>query len=309
MVPLDKLKVVAISKKIGSEDILKNVSFSLKEREIKVILGASGSGKTSILNSIAGIIRPDSGSIIKDGKDVTDLEIEKRNIGFVFQDLGLFYSMNVAENVAYGLRIRSRDLHEINDKVAEISDALSIASHLQKFPSQLSGGEKQLVALARTLITGPDLILMDEPLSSLDSFLRNSMRWYIKDIQKKFGVSIIYVTHDLADAEILGDSIAILHEGSILDDGEKDRILNHPKTAETARILGYNLYSTGGRNYAIHPSMVIVGGPVKVRIVYGETGIKHNYLIETEFGKLNVVTDQILNEGDGVSLERSIQLP
>lgn len=305
---MDKLRVQAISKKIGSEDILKNVSFSLKEREIKVILGASGSGKTSILNSIAGIIKPDSGAIIKDGKDITDLEIEKRNIGFVFQDLGLFYSMNVAENIAYGLRIRSKNVDEINKKVHEVSETLSVENQLHKFPSQLSGGEKQLVALARTLITEPDLILMDEPLSSLDSFLRNSMRWYIKDIQRRFGVSIIYVTHDLADAEILGDSIAILHDGSILDDGEKDRILNRPKTEDIAKILGYNIYNVGDKKYAIHPSKVVFGGLIKVKVIYEEKGIKHNYLVETEFGKLNIVSDQALNVGTGISLEKSIPL-
>ncbi|MCL4334359.1 MAG: ABC transporter ATP-binding protein [Candidatus Thermoplasmatota archaeon] len=305
---MDKLRVNGVSKRIGSEDILKNVTFSLRENEIKVILGASGSGKTSILNSIAGIISPDSGTITKDGKDITGLEIEKRNIGFVFQDLGLFYSMSVAENIAYGLRMRSKSVEEINRRVMQISRALSVSDQLQKFPSQLSGGEKQLVALARTLITEPDLILMDEPLSSLDSFLRNTMRWYIRDIQKEFGVSIIYVTHDLADAEILGDSIAILHEGSILADGEKYRILNNPTSSDVARILGYNIFKMNGISYAIHPTKVIVGGPIKARIIYDERGIRHNYLVDTDFGRIYLVTDEELVDGTGISLDKSIAL-
>ncbi|MGC8562577.1 MAG: ABC transporter ATP-binding protein [Thermoplasmata archaeon] len=306
---MDKLKVDGISKSIGSEQILSDVSFSLKDGEIKVIVGASGSGKTSILNSIAGIIRPDKGHIIKDGKDITGFEVERRNIGFVFQDLGLFYSMNVAENIAYGLRIRTKDVSEINRKTLEISRTLSIEDQLLKYPAQLSGGEKQLVSLARTLITDPDLILMDEPLSSLDSFLRNSMRWYIKDIQKKFGVSIIYVTHDLADAEILADSIAILDRGSILDDGEKEHILNHPRTAGVAKILGYNIFKMNGKDYAIHPSRVGVGGPTKIKILYHERGLKDNYLLDTEFGKISLVSERSINEDEGISLKDALILP
>ena len=305
---LDKLKVEGISLKIGGDIILDNVSFTLKDKEIKVILGASGSGKTSILNSIAGIIPPDSGLIVKDGKDITTVNTNKRNIGFVFQDLGLFYSMTVAENIAYGLRLRLKDVHEINRKVIEISKTLSIEEHLRKYPAQLSGGEKQLVSLARTLITGPDLLLMDEPLSSLDSFLRNSMRWYIKDIHEKFGVSILYVTHDLADAEILADSIAVLSQGSILDDGNKEEILNRPRSAEIAKILGYNLYTKDGRNYAIHPSKIKIGGRVKSTIIFFERGLKNNYLVETEFGRFNIVTDDTLSESDNISLENSIPL-
>ncbi len=308
MVLLDKLRVENISKNIGKEVILKDVSFTLRDKEIKVILGASGSGKTSILNSIAGITIPDSGSITKDGKDITDLEIEKRNIGFVFQDLGLFYSMSVAENIAYGLRIRSNDVKEINDKVVEIARSLSLQDHLLKYPSQLSGGEKQLVALARTLVIGPDLILMDEPLSSLDSFLRSSMRWYLRDIRERFGVSIIYVTHDLADAEILGDSIAILDEGRILDDGEKEKVLNHPKTVQIARILGYNIFESAGRTYAIHPSRVTIGGGTKIKIKFAESGVKHYYLVDTEFGRISITSDLELREADGISLENSILL-
>ncbi|MEM0134039.1 MAG: ABC transporter ATP-binding protein [Thermoplasmatales archaeon] len=303
---MDKLRVNGISKKIGNDQILKKVSLTLKDGEIKVILGASGSGKTTILNSIAGIIRPDEGSIVKGGIDITDLEVEKRNIGFVFQDLGLFYSMNVAENIAYGLRIRTNDIDEINKRINEISRTLSIESYLHKFPAQLSGGEKQLVSLARTLVTDPDLVLMDEPLSSLDSFLRNSMRWYIKDIQKKFNVSIIYVTHDLADAEILADSIAILDQGSILDDGEKETVLNHPRTAGIARILGYNLFKMDGREYAIHPSRIEIGGPTKIKILYKERGIKNNYLLETEFGRISLISDQPLVETDGISLKNAL---
>lgn len=305
---MDKLRVEGVSKRLGSTNILNDVSFSLRDREIKVVLGASGSGKTSILNCIAGIIKPDSGSITKDGVNITEWSIEKRNIGFVFQDLGLFYSMNVAENIAYGLRIRTKNVSEINKKVLDISRSLSIEDHLQKFPSQLSGGEKQLVSLARTLVTDPDLILMDEPLSSLDSFLRNTMRWYIKEIQQKFGVSIIYVTHDLADAEILGSSITIIDEGSILDDGEKVDILNRPKSSKIAKILGYNLYRREGKEYAIHPSKVKIGGSIKVKIVYHEKGIKNNYLVDTEYGRINLISDGPLRETDGISLEDSVPI-
>lgn len=308
MVRLDKLRLEGIYKNYENTVILKDVSFSLAEKEIKVILGASGSGKTSILNVIAGILSPDKGKVIKDGRDITSDDIKDRKVGFVFQDLGLFYSMNVAENIAYGLRIKNESISEINERVRNISEIFAIRDHLSKFPSQLSGGEKQLVALARTLVTGPDLLLMDEPLSSLDSFLRNNVRWYIKDVPEKFGVSVIYVTHDLADAEILGDSIAILDEGRILQDGPKEEVMSRPRNKTIARIMGYNIFEMNGEIFAIRPDKFIAGGDVEFKVIHRERGFNNNYLVETEYGKFHVVLSSELIEKQGISLRNAIPL-
>ncbi|MEM0127675.1 MAG: ABC transporter ATP-binding protein [Thermoplasmatales archaeon] len=308
MMPVERLRVEHISKRIDGIQVLRDINFSLIDKEIKVILGASGSGKTTILNVISGIIKPDSGSVLKDGLDVTNLEMNKRRIGFVFQDLGLFYSMTAAENIAYGLRIRNVSYSEINQKVREIAEVFSIRDQLNKYPSQLSGGEKQRVALARTLITEPNLLLMDEPLSSLDSFHRNDIRWYVKDIPSRFDVSIIYVTHDIADAEILADSISVLHDGVIIEEGNKFEVLNHPVSTDTARILGYNIYESDGALYAIHPTKVRVGGDVKFKILHEEKGISNNYLLDTEYGKIFLITQRILKAEEGISFEGSIRL-
>ncbi|MEM0141100.1 MAG: ABC transporter ATP-binding protein [Thermoplasmatales archaeon] len=305
---MERLRLEHVSKKIDEIQVLKNISFSIDEGQIKVILGASGSGKTTILNIISGILRPDSGKVFKDGIDITGLDINKRRIGFVFQDLGLFYSMTAAENIAYGLRIKNTDYHEINRRVKEIADIFSIREQLERYPSQLSGGEKQRVALARTLITEPDLLLMDEPLSSLDSFHRNDIRWYIKDIPSRFNVSIIYVTHDIADAEILADSIAILHEGSIIEDGNKYEVLNRPMNIEAARILGYNIFEKEGVLHAIHPTKVTIGGPIKFKILHEEKGISNNYLLDTISGRIFLITSRILKGDEGLSFDGSMQL-
>lgn len=308
MVLLSKLKLEGISKNAGKTRILHNINFSLKSKEIKVILGASGSGKTSILNVISGILRPDTGKVLKDNLDITDLDIKDRGIGFVFQDLGLFYSMTVAENVAYGLRVKNEGIDTINEKVLSMTKTFGIESLLEKYPSQLSGGEKQLTALARTLVTGPDLLLMDEPLSSLDSFLRSTIRWYVKDIPEKFGVSVLYVTHDLADAEILADSIAVLDKGEILQDGSKDEVMNSPRKEQTARILGYNIYEINGHLRAIRPKKFVSGGEVKFKILHEEKGFENNYLVDTRFGKFHIALQSELREEDGLSLANSIPI-
>ncbi len=305
---MEKLILENVSKSIRNSYLVKNINLRVEEGETKIILGASGSGKTTILNIISGIIRPDSGRVIIDGEDVTYKKIEQRNIGFVFQDLGLFSSMNVAENLAYGLRIRKMNISEINRKVKDIANKLSIEEHLLKYPSQLSGGEKQLVALGRTLINEPKVILMDEPLSSLDTFLRNSMRWYIKDLRKNFDVTVIYVTHDLEDAEILGDSIAILDAGMIIEDEKKDELILHPKCRKVAEILGYNIFVKDGVEMAIHPSSIKTGGNVDFKIIYEEKGISYNYLLSTGYGHIFMKSAQRLTENDKLSFGNAVSL-
>jgi ABC-type sugar transport system ATPase subunit len=305
---LDRIRLEGITKSLNGNVILKDVNLSLEHNEIRVILGPSGSGKTSILNIISGIMLPDSGRVLKDGKDITYDKIEERRVGFVFQDLGLFYSMTVAENIAYGLKLKKKGINEINEKVKEISDFFGIRDQLLKYPSQLSGGERQLVALSRTLVNEPDLLLMDEPLSSLDSFLRGSIRWYIRDIPARFGVSVIYVTHDMADAEILGDSIAVLNEGTIIQDGPKADVLAGPRNSTVAKILGYNVFEVDGKKFAIRPENFVNGGDIRFKIIYAEKGFHNHYLIDTHMGRFYVISSKEIFEEDGLSLKNAIPL-
>lgn len=305
---MEKLILENVSKKIKDTYLVRDINLRVEKGETKIVLGASGSGKTTILNIISGIIRPDNGRVIIDGEDITDKKIEERNIGFVFQDLGLFYSMNVAENLAYGLRIRKMNISEINNKVKDIAQRLSIEEHLLKYPSQLSGGEKQLVALGRTLINEPKVILMDEPLSSLDTFLRNSMRWYIKDLRKNFDITIIYVTHDLEDAEILGDSVAVLEGGNIIQDGKKHDVISSPKCKKVAEILGYNIFKKEGKEMAIHPSSIKTGGDIDFKIIYEESGIGYNYLLSTKYGHIYMKSVERIMERDRLSFNNAVSL-
>lgn len=305
---MEKLILENIGKKFKGTPILKDINLKVQEGEIKIILGASGSGKTTILNIIAGIINPDNGRVIMDGNDITDVKIERRRIGFVFQDLGLFYSMSVAENLAYGLRIRKMDIAEINKRVRDIALKLSIEEHLAKYPSQLSGGEKQLVALGRTLINEPGIVLMDEPLSSLDTFLRNSMRWYIKNLRKNFDITVIYVTHDLEDAEILGDSIAVLEEGRIIHDDSKENLISRPRCRRVAEILGYNILNIEGEEFAVHPTSIGINGTVNFQIISQEKGVMYNYLLKTDYGTIFMKSLNKLVPGDKISFINAVKL-
>ncbi len=305
---MPKLILESVSKKIKNNYLVRDINLQIDEGETRVILGASGSGKTTILNIIAGLLKPDEGRIIIDGQDITNKRIEERNIGFVFQDLGLFYSMNVAENLAYGLRVKKVNIAEINARVRDIASKLSLEDHLLKYPNQLSGGEKQLVALGRTLINEPSIVLMDEPLSSLDTFLRNSMRWYLRNLRDKFGITMVYVTHDLEDAEILGDSISILEEGRIIQQGKKKEVITKPLCKRVAEILGYNIISIDGKELAIHPSAIKLGGNIEFNVIHEEEGVQYNYLLETKYGNVFMKSQIKIGKTGGLSFDNAVPL-
>jgi len=173
-----------------------------------------------------------------DARDITNVPTEKRNIAYIFQDLGLFSSLTVRDNIAYGLVVRKYKEDVIKRKINEYSVKFGLQNLLDKYPIELSGGQKQLVALARALIIDPSIILMDEPLSSLDTFLRNSMRWYIKNLAKSMNLTVIYVTRDVDDCAILADKVSVLSNGKIVEEGKKEEILDNPKKEETAKLLG-----------------------------------------------------------------------
>ncbi|MDK2789570.1 MAG: molybdate transport system ATP-binding protein [Methanothermococcus sp.] len=232
------IKISNVSKGLNGQEILNDINLSVNDNEIMVLLGPSGCGKTTLLKIIAGLVKQDTGNIIVNNTVINNLLPQKRNIGFVFQEYALFPHKNVFENIAFGLRIRKMPEHEIKNRVNEIMGALEIEHLTNKKISQLSGGQKQRVALARALVINPDVLLLDEPLSALDPVLREKLREELKITLKKLGVTGIYVTHDLTEAMLLGDNVAVMNKGIIQQIGKPDEIFYHPKNEFVAKFVG-----------------------------------------------------------------------
>lgn len=236
-----KLKILDLSKKFGELEILKSISFEVGEGEFLSILGSSGCGKTTLLRIIAGIERQDTGKIYKKDMDITNLDTIKRGIGFVFQNYALFPNMSVLENVRYPLKIR-KEFKGHSKAVAEsILEKVGLAKHLKKKPYQLSGGQQQRVAIARTLALNPDIILLDEPLSALDAETRVKLRKELKNIQKEFKVTMMYVTHDQEEAFTMSDRILVMDQGKIPQLGTPEEIYQKPANPFIEQFVVYHM--------------------------------------------------------------------
>ena len=225
--------------KFGDFEALHNINVDVKEGEFFTFLGPSGCGKTTTLRTITGFIEPVSGTVSVNDKDITRVPIEKRNIGIVFQSYALFPSMTVYDNIAFGLKIQKLSKPEIDQKVRDIARKVDLSDEqLKKAVSQLSGGQQQRVAIARALVTGPSIICMDEPLSNLDAKLRVQLRNELKKMQRDFGITTIYVTHDQEEALTLSDRIAVFNKGYIEQIGTPNEIYNHSKTEFVCNFIG-----------------------------------------------------------------------
>ncbi|MBQ7067982.1 MAG: ABC transporter ATP-binding protein [Synergistaceae bacterium] len=225
--------------KFGDFEALKDINIHVKEGEFFTFLGPSGCGKTTTLRTITGFIEPSGGTVLMKGNDITHVPIEKRNIGIVFQSYALFPTMTVYDNIAFGLKIKKLPKTEIDSKVREIASKVDLSSEqLEKAVSQLSGGQQQRVAIARALVTNPAIICMDEPLSNLDAKLRVQLRNELKRMQRDFGITAIYVTHDQEEALTLSDRIAVFNKGVIEQIGTPNDIYNFSKTEFVANFIG-----------------------------------------------------------------------
>ena len=225
--------------KFGDFEALHNINVEVHEGEFFTFLGPSGCGKTTTLRTITGFIEPVSGTVSVKGVDITHVPIEKRNIGIVFQSYALFPSMTVYNNIAFGLKVQKLKKQEIDDKVRAIARKVDLSDEqLEKAVSQLSGGQQQRVAIARALVTGPAIICMDEPLSNLDAKLRVQLRNELKKMQRDFGITTIYVTHDQEEALTLSDRIAVFNKGFIEQIGTPNEVYNHSRTEFVCNFIG-----------------------------------------------------------------------
>jgi sulfate transport system ATP-binding protein len=227
-----------LSKRFKKVPVLDDVSFDVAEGESLVLLGASGSGKTTILRIIAGLEQPDTGRVILHGKDVTELPARERGVGVIFQSYALFPRMTVEKNIAYGLKIRRRPRKERRETVKQLIELVQLEKHRKKYPWQLSGGQQQRVAIARTLAYKPQVLLFDEPFGALDAQTRVHLRREIRALLKQVKVPSIFITHDQEEALELGDRIAVLNEGHLEQVGTPDEVYNHPATEYVATFLG-----------------------------------------------------------------------
>jgi iron(III) transport system ATP-binding protein len=216
-----------------------DVSMEVQPGELLTLLGPSGCGKTTTLRMIAGFHEPTAGRILIGDRDVTLVEANDRGIGFVFQNYALFPHLTVFENVAYGLRVQRHDSSDIASAVSEVLSLVGLVGYEPQMPHQLSGGEQQRVALARAIVIRPSVLLFDEPLSNLDAKLRMHMRGEIRSLQKKLGITTVYVTHDQEEAMAISDRIAVMNRGEIAQIGDAEQLYRRPASVFVARFIGH----------------------------------------------------------------------
>lgn len=303
--------------RFGDFVAIKDLNLTIKEGEFFTLLGPSGCGKTTTLRSLVGFVKPSKGKIKLRGKDITNTPVEKRNINLVFQSYALFPTLSVYENIAFGLRVKKMPKAEIKKQVISIAQKVDLNEmQLEKKISELSGGQQQRVAIARALVLNPEILALDEPLSNLDAKLRKQLRNELKNLQKKFGITTIYVTHDQEEALTLSDHIAVFHNGVVEQVGTPEEIYNHSKTEficnfigesnditelvkqspdselEKVRQRGEKHYirieklSISSRPEAVSPGQMTVGGEVTAKEFYG---IYTKYTVNCNGTALNII--------------------
>ena len=231
-----------IVKNFGSTQVLKNINLDIEKGQLVTLLGPSGCGKSTLLRCLAGLETVTSGKIWLDGKEITNVEPRKRDIGMVFQQYSLFPNMTVAQNMAFGLKIQRLGKAEINDRVREALAMVGLQDKADAYPAQLSGGQQQRVALARAIVTRPKVLLLDEPLSAIDAKLRKNLQSEIRRIQKQLNITTIFVTHDQDEAMVMSDRICLLNGGKIEQMDTPIAIYTHPRTKFAAGFIGsYNV--------------------------------------------------------------------
>ena len=234
-----------LTKRFESVVAVDRLNLEIQEGELITLLGPSGCGKTTTLRLIGGFETPEAGDILFGGRAVTWLPPERRNIGIVFQNYALFPHLTVRENVAFGLEMRREPPAAIRQRVSAILTKVQLAGLERRYPHQLSGGQQQRVALARALVTNPAVLLLDEPLANLDAKLREEMRFYIRGLQREFGITTIYVTHDQAEAMVLADRIALMKDGRLQQLGPAETIYRRPSTPWVAEFIGLSNFIPG----------------------------------------------------------------
>ena len=255
------LQLRQIRKSFDNTEVLKGIDLEAGQGEFITLLGASGCGKTTTLRIIAGLELPDAGQVILEGQDITNREPNKRDVNTVFQNYALFPHMNVSDNVGYGLKIRKVPKAEIERKVEQALRLVQLEEYGKRMPDQLSGGQKQRIAIARAVINEPKVLLLDEPLGALDLKLRRQMQLELKRLQKRLGITFIYITHDQEETINMSDRIGVMHEGILEQLGTPNEVYYQPQTSYVADFVGNaNILHKNGETFAIRSENILMNG-------------------------------------------------
>ena len=265
------LEVRGITKQFDGVQVLNGIDLTVAPGEFITLLGSSGCGKTTVIRIIGGLEVPDEGRVYLGGEDITDLPPEKRTVNTVFQNYALFPHMNVADNIAYGLKIRKVPKEERYKKVEEMLRLVQLEGYGKRAVSELSGGQRQRVSIARAVAVDPKVLLLDEPLGALDLKLRREMQLELKRLQKKLGITFIYITHDQEEAINMSDRIAVMHNGLFEQIDSPNEVYYHPKTSYVANFVGgANIIRSAGADgktvtHAVRSEYIQIEGPEAVR--------------------------------------------
>jgi spermidine/putrescine ABC transporter ATP-binding subunit len=320
---MSRLELVHLRKRYGGVTAVDDISLTVGHGEIVSLLGPSGCGKTTTLNMLAGFLTPDEGQILVDGKPVHDLPPERRNTGMVFQNYALFPHLTVARNVAFGLEMRKVARADMEPRIKRAVALARLTGFEERYPRELSGGQQQRVALARALVVEPSLLLLDEPLSNLDAALREEMRFEIREIQRRVGITTVFVTHDQTEAMAISSRLAVMNKGRIVQSGTPEEIYRTPADAFVARFIGqanllcgivvercgegaYVDLGNGARAQVAHAGAVTVGQAVEIvvrpeDIAVGATaGVNRLRATLSEVTYLGAATRLVATFGDQV---------
>mgnify|MGYP000016503299 FL=1 len=236
--PNKLIDIVGVSKSYGDNLVLDDLNLYIRENEFLTLLGPSGCGKTTLLRILGGFENPDSGKVIFDGKDITSLAPNKRQLNTVFQKYALFTHMTIAENIAFGLKIKGKSKSYIDDKIHYALKLVNLEGYQNRYPDSLSGGQQQRIAIARAIVNEPKVLLLDEPLGALDLKLRQDMQYELIRLKNELGITFIYVTHDQEEALTMSDTIVVMNQGYIQQIGTPEMIYNEPTNAFVADFIG-----------------------------------------------------------------------
>ena len=296
------VELAGIRKRYADVDAVDGVDLKVSDGEFFTLLGPSGSGKTTTLRIIAGFEHPDEGTVKLGGADITLRPPFARPVNTVFQDYALFPHMTVADNVAYGLKVKGVDRKERRERVAEVLDRVRLGSYGNRKPIQLSGGQRQRVALARAIVNRPQVLLLDEPLGALDLKLRQEMQTFLKTLQRELGMTFLYVTHDQEEALTMSDHVAVFNDGHIVQVGTPTEIYEQPSTEFVAGFVGTsNILERNGRRFSVRPERIQMNGsgePATIADVVF-VGAFTRYLVDTDAGERLTVVKQ--NDGSKVA--------
>ncbi|MCY7307590.1 MAG: ABC transporter ATP-binding protein [Rhodoferax sp.] len=232
------LDIDRLSKRFDAAQVLQSCSLSVPRGTVLTLLGPSGCGKTTLLRCIAGFVEPDAGRVLVDGRDISRLPANLRQVGYVFQNYALFPHLSVANNIAYGLKVRRRPAAELRQRVERVLDLVDLTPLAARFPAQLSGGQQQRVAIARALVLEPSVLLLDEPFNALDARLRLTMQIELRKLIERVGITSIFVTHDQLEAMTLSDNVAVMRSGTIEQFGPPLELYDRPQSAYVANFIG-----------------------------------------------------------------------